>query len=73
MREIVVDIVISSDEYQRLYEGSAKDVVTTARDGRTVRFPARILRPFVTHSGVRGSFLIRFNDQGKFMDVARLV
>ena len=66
MRDIVVDLIIAAEEYQRLYHGTARDVITTATDGRRVRFPARILRPYVLHSGIRGRFRIVFDDRNRF-------
>jgi len=41
-------------------------------DGKTVHFPANILRPFVTHDGVQGTFAIYFDDNNKFKDIKRL-
>ncbi len=72
MQLIIVDIAISPDEWIKLYQGTATDVHTTARDGRSVRFPARILSRFYLRDGIRGSFRIQFDDSGKFLDVARL-
>ncbi len=50
----------------------ASDVHTTARDGRSVRFPARILSRFYLPDGIRGSFRIVFDDAGKFASIERL-
>jgi hypothetical protein len=72
MQQIIVDIVISPDEWLKLYEGSATDVHTTARDGHSVRFPARILSRFYLRDGIKGSFRILFDDVGKFVSVERL-
>ncbi|MBS8241382.1 DUF2835 family protein [Marinobacter lipolyticus] len=72
MQQIVVDLSISPDEWIKLYQGVATDVHTTARDGRSVRFPARILSRFYLRDGVRGSFRIVFNDHGKFETIERL-
>ncbi|MBP0049516.1 DUF2835 domain-containing protein [Marinobacterium sp. AK62] len=72
MNEIIVDLRISSDEYLKLYQGVARFVSVRARDGRRVRFPARILQPWVTRDGIRGCFRIRFNDAGKLQDIQRL-
>lgn len=69
---IVVDIAITSDEWLKLYRGAARDVHATARDGRSVRFPARILSRFYLRDGIRGSFRIEFDDAGKFVRVDRL-
>ena len=72
MQQIIVDVDISPDEWIKLYQGSATDVHTTARDGRSVRFPARILSRFYLRDGVQGSFCIQFDKQGKFLSVERL-
>jgi uncharacterized protein DUF2835 len=69
---LVVNLVISAEEYQRLYQGAVKDVLARAVDGRRVRFPANILRPYVTHEGVRGRFQIIFDDEHRFQSIQRL-
>ena len=43
MPHIVVDLSIDPEEWLKLYQGLASEVHARARDGRTVRFPARIL------------------------------
>lgn len=72
MQQIIVDIEISPEEWIKLYQGIATDVRTTARDGRSVRFPARILSRFYLQDGIRGSFRILFDDAGKFTSIERL-
>jgi hypothetical protein len=72
MQQIIVDIEISPDEWIKLYQGLATDVRTTSRDGRSVRFPARILSRFYLRDGVRGSFRILFDGTGKFASIERL-
>lgn len=72
MSVIVVELHISAEEYLRMYAGSARDVITYAVDGRRVRFPANILRPFVTRSGVRGRFRISFTPDNRFEGIERL-
>ncbi|MEM1260801.1 MAG: DUF2835 domain-containing protein [Pseudomonadota bacterium] len=69
---VVVSLAIAADEYLRVYSGSARQVQTVASDGRSVRFPANILQPFVTHSGVFGQFEIHFDDSGRFRSISRL-
>ncbi|MDC0663539.1 DUF2835 domain-containing protein [Marinobacter sp. SS21] len=72
MQQIVVDLSISPDEWIKLYQGAARDVHARARDGRSVRFPARILSPFFLCDGIHGSFKIQFDEQGKFAGIERL-
>ncbi len=71
-KTIDISISISTDEFMKLYSGVAQDVVTTARDGRTIRFPANILRPFVLHDGINGWFRIYFDEENKFQKIERL-
>lgn len=68
---IIVSFYITTDELQRLYDGSARNVYTVAADGRSVTFPLRILQPFVTRDGIRGAFRIFYID-GKFDSIERL-
>ena len=69
---IAVDLAITVEHLKRVYRGSAQEVVARSRDGRVVRFPATILKPFVTVDGVHGSFRIRFDENNRFYDIERL-
>ncbi len=71
-REIIFNLNISADEVLRYYQGAASMVSTRAVDGRTVRFPASRLRPFMTPNGVQGRFAITFDDNNKFVDMRRI-
>lgn len=71
-QHITVDLRISADEWLRLYRGEVLNVSAVSRDGRRVQFPARILQSFVSHGGVRGSFRIDFDQNGKFQQITRL-
>lgn len=73
MQEVTFEIYISSDEYLKLYRGAVQDVVTRALDGRTIRFPARVLQRFLLHDGVRGRFRIFFAPDGKFLGIEKLI
>ncbi len=72
MRSILVQLRIGADEFQRLYEGTATEVAARSVDGRRVRFPANILRPFVTHAGIVGTFRIQFDNDNRFQYVEKI-
>ena len=72
MRSIIVPLRIQPEEFQRLYEGNVKDVSARSIDGLRVRFPANILRPFVNHSGVAGTFAIHFSDDNRFHSIEKI-
>jgi len=72
MSSLVVNLSIAADEYQRMYAGSVSHVAAVSVDGRRVRFPANILRPFVTLEGIQGRFIIRFDRDSRFQGIDRL-
>ncbi|MGB0662520.1 MAG: DUF2835 domain-containing protein [Pontibacterium sp.] len=71
MKTITFDIQLPADEFLKLYQGVAKSVLVTALDGRTVRFPAEHLRPYLMHSGIYGRFTLFFDAQGKFVKIQK--
>ncbi len=72
MYDVVVDVQLSREKYLLLYKTYARSVQAVSRDGRSIRFPARILQPFIDHEGIRGTFLIRFDQNNKFQQIERL-
>ncbi len=72
MAEIIVTLNISADEYLKLYQGAAQSVFTKTHSGKSIRFPANILQPFVSHGGVRGSFKIEFDEDNRFKRISQL-
>lgn len=72
MPSVTVELYIEPEEFVRLYEGSARTVVARAEDGRTISFPARILRPYVTGDGVRGRFRIEFGSDNRYRSIERI-
>jgi len=72
MDEVVFRLDISENEYLRFYRGLAQNVVVTAYDGRRIQFPAANLRRFVTRTGVRGEFSLKFAAHRKLVDLRRI-
>ena len=72
MRSIIVPLKIHADEFQRLYQGNVRDVSARSIEGLSVRFPANILRPYVTHAGIIGTFAIHFSDDNKFQGIEKI-
>jgi len=72
MQEIRFRLKLSSAEFLAFYQGAAREVVAKALDGRTVRFPAAVLRPFVMHDGVHGVFALRFDGNNKFTELVKI-
>jgi len=72
LNEVRLQLHIPPERLLVWYRGAAAEVQATASDGRRVRFPARVLQPFVTRDGVHGAFVLRFDDQSRFVDIRRL-
>lgn len=70
--EIVFDLNISAEQWLAYYRGHVRQVHTRAVDGRTVRFPARLLHPFVTADGIHGRFRLRYDTGGHSLGLDRL-
>ncbi len=63
---------ISSHQLSLYYEGAVDSVVARATDGRTVKFPANILRSVVQDGGVYGMFELAFDKHNKFVSIRRI-
>ncbi len=63
---------ISAEDYLTYYQGVARAVVVRAEDGRSIRFPAGALQPFVTHQGIHGRFELCFDAQNKLQALRRI-
>jgi|TARA_B110000196_G_scaffold272973_1_gene249167 hypothetical protein len=72
MKEIIVSLHISREDYLSFYQGQVQTVVATATDGRVVRFPAVILKNVVGHEGIHGTFKIHFDANNKFDGIVRI-
>lgn len=72
MRSLIVRLHILPEEFQRLYAGAAKEVSARSLDGLRVRFPANILRPYITHAGISGTFAIHFSDENRFHSIEKI-
>ena len=70
--KVTVKLAISSDDYLAHYQGVAQAVVAQDEKGRNIRFPADILRSFVTREGIYGTFEISFDDNNKFKDIRKI-
>lgn len=72
MNSIIVDLVISPQEYQRLYTEAIRTVSARTRDGRSIQFPINALKPFVGHEGIQGSFKINFDKNNRLLNCQKL-
>lgn len=71
MQKVTVRLNISPERFQAYYQGVVESVVAMTSDGRSVQFPARVLRPFLSYQGVQGTFEIVFDAKLKFQTIRR--
>ncbi|MEN8764138.1 MAG: DUF2835 domain-containing protein [Thiogranum sp.] len=71
-KEYIVPLCITADAYRSLYSGDAQNVLAYDQEGRKIQFPASSLRPFVSHEGVHGTFIVRVNEQNKLAGIRRV-
>ncbi|MDR4508014.1 MAG: DUF2835 domain-containing protein [Candidatus Brocadiaceae bacterium] len=71
-RRIQFSLNIPSDEFEAYYTGDIRSILTRTTTGKTVRFPASILRKFLTHKGIYGSFEMALDKNNKFMSIERI-
>ena len=72
MQQLILDLALPAERYLAWYQGRAERVSMVSRDGRRVSLPAHHLRPFLTHQGVYGSFVLQFTDESKLIKLERL-
>lgn len=71
-QKIQFSISLSAEKILRYYQGSARNILVQASDGRRVRLPAVNLRPYVDASGIHGHFELELDANNKFLSVTRL-
>ncbi len=69
MEQLTVELHISMEEFEAWYAGVATSVRAVDTRGRRIRFPARILRSYLSHDGIHGRFVIRFDADGRFQSI----
>ena len=66
---IRLQLSIPAHRYLAYYRGDADTVVARASDGRIIHLPAGVLRPLLTHDGIDGEFLLRIDENDKFVSL----
>jgi len=72
MQSLIVDIYLPREKYLLIYQTYIRQVKTVARNGQSVRFPVSVLQPYVTASGVQGTFRLSFTEARKFTGIEQL-
>lgn len=65
-------IELSDQEYLNYYAGDATSVQVKTEDGLIIQFPASALKPWITHNGIYGYFMIKFDKNHKLIELTKL-
>lgn len=71
MKRFEFRLNISAESYLDYYRGRVQQVLVRCSDGLTVQFPASLLKPFVTPTGIHGDFVLTCDDNDKGADLRR--
>ena len=72
MPRYVFQLHLPPEKYLDYYRGTIRQVVVRCHTGENVQFPAVLLRKFVAHGGIRGTFELTSDDQHKNVQLNRL-
>ena len=68
-QEIRLALSIPAHRYLSYYRGEADTGVARANDGRIIHLPAAVLRPLLRREGIEGEFLLRIDENDKFISL----
>lgn len=65
MKQFEFRLDISSEQYLAYYRGEVLQVIVNLANGKTMSFPAGLLRQFVEADGIHGDFILSCDDHNK--------
>ncbi|REC94813.1 uncharacterized protein DUF2835 [Kushneria indalinina DSM 14324] len=69
---IDIALNISAEQCRAHYAGAADSIRTRTLDGRSVVLPSRVLHHIIGRDGVRGTYRVTFDDNGRFVSIRAL-
>ena len=72
MPHSLFSLSLSQSQLVAFYNGSKRRIVVRTDKGTTISLPWRVLQPYVTTSGLAGSFVITYDAQGKWKEIRKL-
>ena len=72
MSEHYFSLQISQQEYLRYYAGDANSVQVRSIQGLLLQFPASALKKHITHQGINGHFVIKFDGDNKLIALNKI-
>jgi Protein of unknown function (DUF2835) len=72
MKRYEFHLDISAERYLDYYRGMVQQALVRSTSGETVRFPASMLKAFVTPAGIHGDFVLTCDDEHRGAQLRRL-
>jgi hypothetical protein len=72
MKQYAFSISISYQSYLRHYAGQASTVLVVTECGLKLQLAASRLRPFLTHAGIQGRFVLSTDVNNKFINLTKI-
>lgn len=72
MAHATFSVSLTSKQLLAFYDGSKSRIVVRTDRGDTMSLPWRVLQPYVTDSGLSGSFVITYDGKGKWKEIRKL-
>jgi len=72
MKRFEFHLDIASESYLDYYRGTAQHVVARCFNGVTIKFPASLLKQFITSTGIHGNFALTCDDNHKAASLQRM-
>jgi hypothetical protein len=72
MKRYQFHLGVSPERYLAYYQGTVRYVQVEGPGGETLRFPASLLTPFVTPTGIHGDFVLTCGDDFRGARLQRL-
>lgn len=69
---IDIALNLSAEQCRAHYAGAADSIRTRTLDGRSVVLPSRVLHHIIGRAGVRGTYRVNFDDNGRFISIRPL-
>ena len=72
MKEFRFTLSIPAHEFLAYYQGVAQNVLTISVEGKSLQFPAQVLRPYLTDQGIYGEFVLQCDQRNKFKSIRKV-
>lgn len=72
MATLLIDISLDEKRWLQFYRRPGQVIIARARNGQRIQFPAERMRPFVTASGIHGSFKFTIDANNRLQRIERI-